>query len=210
MRERQDGRQRTVVLWISVVFFGILALAFILAALEKLLIPSRADGSNNSVDIVLLILGLLFGWLAAANVRKLRRDREPLSVTTGAVPEGVETLVPEKPAAQQPSRLRWVGGMAVVAVLVLAGSALAASGGGSGNEAGAQVACETFIKERLKSPSSAKFNHLRAVQLDETYKVTTQVDADNSFGASIRSTWTCRVIRDDSKRSWTLDLLDEH
>lgn len=57
----------------------------------------------------------------------------------------------------------------------------------------AKSACHTWVKERLKSPSTAKFS-------EETYKGTGgvytfkgAVDSENGFGAMLRSTWTCKV-----------------
>lgn len=50
---------------------------------------------------------------------------------------------------------------------------------------------EQVIKNRLKSPSTAKFLNQKAVYEEETqiYKVQGDVDAQNSFGATIRSTF---------------------
>lgn len=50
---------------------------------------------------------------------------------------------------------------------------------------------EQVIKNRLKSPSTAKFLNQKAVydEANQIYKVQGDVDAQNSFGATIRSTF---------------------
>lgn len=59
----------------------------------------------------------------------------------------------------------------------------------------AEIACERAIKNQLKSPSSAKFEGTSASRVGTTnnFAVAGNVDADNSFGASIRNTFICDV-----------------
>ena len=68
---------------------------------------------------------------------------------------------------------------------------------------GAMVACEGFVKDRLKSPASADFSEEQAVTADAGWIVTGNVDAQNSFGAKLRSTFVCQVH--PTGDSWTLD-----
>lgn len=66
----------------------------------------------------------------------------------------------------------------------------------SGNKYDAQTACEDAIRAQLKAPSSAKFSNLRYVEKAPIYTIRLDVDSENSFGATIRSTYTCEL-------SWT-------
>jgi hypothetical protein len=60
----------------------------------------------------------------------------------------------------------------------------------------AHLIAERFIKERLKAPSTADFpwgtyraNHLP----NDSWIVSSYVDAQNSFGAKLRSNWVCEL-----------------
>lgn len=63
--------------------------------------------------------------------------------------------------------------------------------------------CEKFVKERLKSPTTAKFSDEAAAagsHADE-YAVVGQVDAQNGFGAMIRNQFRCELTI--SGDTWT-------
>ena len=76
-----------------------------------------------------------------------------------------------------------------------------AGSGGSGTD-GLVVACQQVVKKNLKSPSSASFV---GVPVANGNIITGQVDAENSFGAQIRSTFQCTIIDEDTVR---LDFLN--
>jgi hypothetical protein len=102
--------------------------------------------------------------------------------------------------------MRRLLGVAVLLLVAGCGSAVADDGGGKD---GAQKACQDLITARLKSPSSAKFPHVK-VDLKKgsktEYSVVGQVDADNSFGVSIRTNWVC-VVRYDGHGHWKQEVL---
>lgn len=54
-------------------------------------------------------------------------------------------------------------------------------------------ACRTAVKDQLKSPTSAKFTDEVVAQITDApaFRVTGNVDAENSFGASIRNSFIC-------------------
>ena len=59
---------------------------------------------------------------------------------------------------------------------------------------------QDFIKEQLKSPSTAKFpgtfekkDHVRPLGNGQ-YQINSWVDSQNGFGAMIRSRWSCKII----------------
>jgi hypothetical protein len=81
----------------------------------------------------------------------------------------------------------------VVAGLFVIGSF---SGGGDSDSSGdsymAEEQCKDWVKEQLKAPSTAEFENVSSTGSDP-YTVTGDVDAQNGFGAQIRTTWTCDI-----------------
>ena len=65
--------------------------------------------------------------------------------------------------------------------------------------AGAFGACQNFVSNRLKSPSSAHFAHVWNSTItadgtgDGSYTVVSHVDAQNGFGATLRTSFVCQV-----------------
>jgi RNA polymerase subunit RPABC4/transcription elongation factor Spt4 len=69
----------------------------------------------------------------------------------------------------------------------------------NGNRVGAAVACQGFVKQKMKTPATATF-HWNGTTDDyvstpapETFEVRGTVDAQNSFGALLTNTYVCRV-----------------
>ncbi len=64
---------------------------------------------------------------------------------------------------------------------------------------------EDFVKQRLKSPSTAEFPGLfeknkHIIDLGNgEYKINSWVDSQNGFGAMIRSKWSCKIKFVDDK-----------
>jgi hypothetical protein len=69
----------------------------------------------------------------------------------------------------------------------------------------AEQACKDFVKDRLKAPAGADFSGVDRTAAGSTYTVTGDVDAQNSFGAKLRSHFTC-VVR-DAGAEWKLESL---
>lgn len=61
----------------------------------------------------------------------------------------------------------------------------------------AQYACENFVKNNLKSPSTAAFPPITEMQIESDinniWTVNSYVDAQNSFSAMIRSQFSCQI-----------------
>jgi hypothetical protein len=72
---------------------------------------------------------------------------------------------------------------------------------------GAWVACQEFVGKRLKAPSTADFQSYDesgvVVESSNSFTVHGYVDAQNSFGAKLRSNYTCRLHTSSSQ--WLLD-----
>lgn len=90
----------------------------------------------------------------------------------------------------------------MLAVAIL-GSLTACGSDTMGNGYGARDSCHDFVKQQLKSPSSAKFTDLTATPTDSIggpadigpWTFTGTVDSQNDFGAMLRADWTCQVHR---------------
>lgn len=79
-------------------------------------------------------------------------------------------------------------------------------GGGGGDSFAAEYTCNDFVKDRLKSPSTAHFPSDTSSHVGNTWTVHGSVDSENGFGASLRSTFTCTMTV--SGDNWHLDNLD--
>lgn len=81
------------------------------------------------------------------------------------------------------------------------------------NKSMAYVMCENWVKDRLKSPSTAEFPSVFSGKLDNVYKdgttysVTSYVDSENSFGATLRTGFTCETTQ-TSEDEWMLESLE--
>jgi hypothetical protein len=83
-----------------------------------------------------------------------------------------------------------------IGFVLLAAIALTGCGGGGVSSGDALVACRNAIEDQLQSPSSADFNTLDTTIEDRDnggYRITGVVDADNAFGASVRSDFSCTI-----------------
>lgn len=130
---------------------------------------------------------------------------------------------PVAPAPRKRSRGKWIAIGA--AVLVIGGCAAMLGGtddsGGDddstatdssedqpaaddGDEFGAQAACVDFVERQLKAPSTADFGDEEVTQIrGPVWEVVGEVDAENGFGAMLRSDYVCRVkFKGDDE--WTL------
>ena len=80
--------------------------------------------------------------------------------------------------------------------------------------AGAWTVCEKFVKGKLKTPSTAKFpsiwsGHSQYVTYlgDKQYRVESYVDAQNIFGAMLRTNFNCKVEHVEGN-TWKLVRMD--
>lgn len=74
---------------------------------------------------------------------------------------------------------------------------------------GAAGVCKRFMNERLKAPSTAKFQNILDADVTnqgDTYTIKSYVDAQNSFGATIRTRYVC-VVRYTGSDTWRLESL---
>jgi hypothetical protein len=72
-------------------------------------------------------------------------------------------------------------------------------------KADAVAACEEFVKGYLKAPATATFADVEASAIGDghTWEVLGGVDSENSYGALVRSTFSCTTERSSSTDEWT-------
>lgn len=95
-----------------------------------------------------------------------------------------------------------LGIVVVIAVIIGVASSLAPKKPyDANNEFEVKAQCEDAVKNRLKAPSTAKFDNENASG-SGTWTVSGTVDSENSFGAMLRANFQCTVIVDgDSVRT---------
>lgn len=137
--------------------------------------------------------------------------REPLGPPAAGRPENA--LPPASSGQVTSPKKRRTGlivGLLATVLVVLAGGGVAAYVLTRGPDLKQQAtqACEDKLRGQLKSPATAQFSGTDASPSDATqaadgrgWYVTGNVDAQNSFGALIRSTWTCYAYQRGDK-SW--------
>jgi hypothetical protein len=72
----------------------------------------------------------------------------------------------------------------------------------------AWVTCKSFVEKRLKAPSTADFESYSQELVAESeygsFEVHGTVDAQNSYGAKLRSNFRCKLHSDEAG-NWLLD-----
>lgn len=136
---------------------------------------------------------------------------------TGATRPRAATAPPLPVEAKKPTSTSFARGCVwfVVSAFLLAFvgcMALVSSGSDDDDfdEFEAEYYCEEFVKDRLKSPSSADFQRpTRTADGVDTWTISGTVDADNSFGAAVRMRYVCTVRgAGDEVRLVDLDLVE--
>lgn len=108
-----------------------------------------------------------------------------------------------------------IGGCSGLLAAVIIGSLLLFGSCGSGgakspNKYDAFDRCETAIKTQLKAPSTAKFSNKNYFEGSTVHTVYMDVDAENSFGASLRQRFTCKMSFAESSGTWTLEAISSN
>jgi len=100
----------------------------------------------------------------------------------------------------------WISFVVLIIVGIVIG---VSSGGGSSKKKDclhneyydAYSYAEKFVKEKLKSPSSAQFpemreyrDHVQTIESGEKFRINSWVESQNSFGAMLRTPFSCDII----------------
>lgn len=126
---------------------------------------------------------------------KLSAGRERIHVRFGLSGANAPHLVAARRRRQD--LVTAVSVLVVSLVAVGIGVAIGLNGPGAGGDGaagayGATEACHGWVLDQLKSPSSAHFSG-DSIDGDGPWTIHGTVDADNSFGASLRRGWVCNV-----------------
>jgi hypothetical protein len=74
-----------------------------------------------------------------------------------------------------------------------------------GDKFNADVMCESFVKDRLRAPATAKFSPFEETTIselgDDRWRVAGYVDSQNGFGALIRDRYSC-TVRYEGENKW--------
>lgn len=128
----------------------------------------------------------------------------------GSIPDGWQaTNVERQSLGEWFRRYWWVALIAVGLAAVAINSAVSGESEPSADEQRyvAHAACADFTRDRLKAPGSADFPEYddRGVTITSSgslHRVSSFVDAENGFGANIRTFFTCEVR--DTGDGWRL------
>lgn len=94
--------------------------------------------------------------------------------------------------------------------IALVALTLTACGGETNQWIDAGIVCEQFVTRSLRSPSTAQFPHVRQSDVADLgngkYTVNSYVDAQNGFGATVRTAYTCTVQHVSGKQFRLIDL----
>jgi hypothetical protein len=134
-------------------------------------------------------------------------------------PPATAKIPPSKKAVNKfPCVAIVIGIVVIIVIACLLFAALGSSISTTGNSTSpatpteASVMCEYFVKNRLKAPSTAKFPHYWELEITtygknegvkDAFRVKGYVDAQNGFGAMIRSNYICDV-QYISEDNWNL------
>lgn len=101
--------------------------------------------------------------------------------------------------------------IAVFVVIVFVGCVAGSANSGNRNDEQEAIAqCEARIEKLLKSPATADFDSAASARGSERWAVTGTVDAENSFGATVRASYGCTVVMNDNSTVTTkVDYFDQ-
>jgi hypothetical protein len=97
-----------------------------------------------------------------------------------------------EPPTRQRVRISPAAWVLISVALLLAALPLTYYVSGSA-ERGAKNACQVAVDNELKAPSTARYTDMLASKDGPSWLVNGKVDAQNSFGAQIRSSFKCTV-----------------
>ena len=79
------------------------------------------------------------------------------------------------------------------------------------NEVDAYIACQHFVKDRLRAPGTAEFPFITEIEWAKDgslWGFEGYVDSENALGGEVRIRFGCRVRWDSTDQEWRLEGLD--
>lgn len=99
----------------------------------------------------------------------------------------------------------------LVVLCVLAAGSFSSGGKSGPDKMSAFVMSQLFVKKQLKAPSTADFPTYNESFVTDLgggkFRVSAYVDAQNSFGAQVRSNFTC-VLKSSDGDTWNLESIN--
>lgn len=128
--------------------------------------------------------------------------------------EATKPVPPTRPVVEahltRPPRRRPLGclgwsivGVATVAIVTITFT-LVIDNTDTGKRIKAETACQDAVSASLKAPSTAEFTTGKTTGTYPSYTTAGWVDAENSFGAQIRTKYACEVVGSDDGETWTV------
>jgi hypothetical protein len=101
----------------------------------------------------------------------------------------------DKAAAQQGCSPGCVWVLVAIVGFAVVATVLSNMGGGDDgpDDTGAVDVCHQAVEDQLKAPGTADYGGETVTHTGDRYTVAGHVDSENSFGASLRSEWTCQA-----------------
>lgn len=134
-----------------------------------------------------------------------RKDPRPPARPVRPVPadndanQTLETRAGDLGGVSTPPKKWRPGCFSIVAAIfaLIIGFGVLSGGLGDSDAYELEATCQILVRDNLKSPSSAKF--IGVPESDGTY-IWGEVDAQNSFGAVVRSSFQCTIIDSETVR----------
>lgn len=102
-----------------------------------------------------------------------------------------------------------LGMVALVIVLAVSCSVMGGSNGDSSPSSyEAERQCQVWVRDQLRAPSTADFSQTTSTGGPSSWSVSGVVDAENGFGAMLRTSWTCDIRLDGDTWRGSAVLLD--
>jgi hypothetical protein len=120
-------------------------------------------------------------------------------------PDGSTAPWKQQPAPRRNAVVWIVAGVLGVGIMVLILGRAGDEASTSVKSYEAESICEQFIDDRLKAPASADYTFTATIESAGTWTARGHVDAENGFGAQIRSEFRCKVTPDDGTDRWRLE-----
>ena len=131
------------------------------------------------------------------------------SPSTAPTPGGADDPQPPPPKRGKGCVLGCLGMVALVIVLAVSCSFMGGNGGDSPPTSfEAERQCQAWVRDQLRAPSTAEFSQTTSTGGSSSWAVSGVVDAENGFGAMLRTSWTCDIRLDGDTWRGNAVLLD--
>jgi len=126
------------------------------------------------------------------------------------LPRTLGIMAPETRPHDNSNAYRLLGALALIVGAAVVGMALSSDAPPAASQADGYYACQAAAQRLLKAPSTAQFPRLGDAEVRMTpstkdsyeFHIVSYVDAQNAFGAMIRTRWICRISKTSGGAGW--------